>query len=695
MIRITSEGQHIILKPTTFLGGDKFQSYRTATAGARFDPARKAQVTVLTKLPAILKRLSAAGFQLDISPDVRASVGALTAQVSLDVKDTRARADAKDVELAARGRALYPFQKTGMAWLSSRHGALLADQQGLGKTIQTLMALPDLAPVLVVCPAVAKGVWKREASAWRPEYKVTVLSGRGSLRWPLAGELVIVNYDILQVRDETDETEFFAACPKGLVLVGDEVHATKNAKAARTVAWRRLAVATQKAQGRVWGLTGTPLLNRGQELWAVLQSLGLVSEAFRNWDHFVSLMGGYKGRYGYVWTRTPPDPGAVGAAIKPVMLRRLRTEVLPDLPTKTYNTVTVDLSKKTTKICDEAWGLVQHARADRSGPDEGLSIGQVSEARAALALAKIDTLLSLVEEFEEAEEPIVVFSAHRAPIDELATREGWKAITGDTPNAERSEIEAAFQRGELKGVAGTVRAAGVAITLTRAHQVIFVDRDWTPALNEQAEDRVCRIGQDRGVIVTDLVADHALDYRLYEVLARKKALIQTTVEMGRQLEPTIHVDRQTTIEELIEKSSLGAPEARAAVRDLVGTVGLEKATDTVTEVLRRADEIDAARWTAEHGSESARVRYQPRSATETWAANALRQLAGDDKDRAFEENGVGFNKLDGDIGHKLAAELDRGLTVKQWALAARICTKYQGQVGKRPVQNETEDFAEG
>src|ERR1700690_2319647 len=695
MIRITSEGTMIVVRPAVYLGGDKFQSYRTATAGARFDSVRKAQVTVITKLPVIVERLRDAGFALDIAPDVRASLGALTAQTSLDIGATVARADAKDTELASRGRALYPFQKTGMAWLTSRHGALLADEMGLGKTVQTLMALPELAPVLVVCPAVAKGVWKREAAAWRPEYKVTVLSGRGSFRWPAKGEILVTNYDILGVRTDTDEQEVFDACPKGLVLVGDEIHACKNAKALRTKAWRSLAVATQKAGGRVWGLSGTPLLNRGPELWAVLQSLGLVSECFGNWDKFTSLMGGSKGKYGYVWPRTPPDPTAVGAKLKTVMLRRLRTEVLPDLPTKTYNTVTVDLSKKTTKICDEAWGLVKHSDKDFAGPEEGMTIGQVSEARAALALAKIDTLLSMVEEFEEAEEPIVVFSAHRAPIDELAKRDCWKVITGDTPNAERSAIKARFQRGELKGVAGTVRAAGVAITLTRAHQVIFVDRDWTPALNEQAEDRVCRIGQDRGVIVTDLVADHALDYRLYEVLARKKALIQTTVEMGRQLEPTIHVDRQTTIEELIEKSSLGAPEARAAVRDLVGTVGLEKATDTVTEVLRRADEIDAARWTAEHGSESARVRYQPRSATETWAANALRQLAGDDKDRAFEENGVGFNKLDGDIGHKLAAELDRGLTVKQWALAARICTKYQGQVGKRPVQNETEDFAEG
>jgi SNF2 family DNA or RNA helicase len=674
-VRITSDASgNVCIKPTTFLGGPAFQTYRTAVTGSRFDPVRKLQVTVLTKLPQILERLTKAGFQLDIAPDVRASLGAVMAQTAGDVAATVERAKIKDAELAARGRALYPFQKTGMAWLTSRHGALLSDEMGLGKTVQTLMALPDNAPVLVVCPAVAKGVWKREAGMWRPEYKVTLLSGRGSFRWPAKGEILVTNYDILGVRTDTDEQEVFDSCPKGLVLVGDEIHACKNAKALRTKAWRSLAVATQKAGGRVWGLSGTPLLNRGPELWAVLQSLGLSSEAFGNWDKFVSLMGGYKGRFGYVWPRTPPDPYAVGEAIKPVMLRRLRTEVLPDLPTKTYNTVSVDLNKKTAKVCDTALALIRHAGLDRSGPDEGLTVGEVSEARAALALAKIPTLLEIVEEFEENEEPLVVFSAHRAPIDELASRPGWQTITGDVSPAERSRIEERFQRGELKGVAGTVTAAGVAITLTRAHQVIFVDRDWTPALNEQAEDRVCRIGQDRGVIVTDLVADHALDHRLYEVLGRKKALIETTVEQGRQLSP-IHVDRQTTIEQILERSSLGTREV-VAMRKTV-------TQEVVDEVLARADELDA------QANGGKLQRFQPRNALEEWARDALCQLSLADSDHAREQNGVGFNKMDNAIGHKLARELvstraDGGLTDKQWTLAIKLCTKYQGQVGPKP-----------
>jgi len=674
MVRITSDGPNVLIKPMTFLGATAFQTYRTAVTGSRFDPVRKLQVTVLTKLPQILERLTAAGFKLEIAPDVRASLGEVMAQTASDVQATHARASVKDAELAVRGRALYPFQKTGMAWLTSRHGALLSDEMGLGKTVQTLMALPDNAPVLVVCPAVAKGVWRREAAAWRPEFRVTVLSGRNSFHWPVDGEIVVTNYDILS--GETDLPPM-----KGTVLIGDEIHAAKNPKAARTKAWRSLALAAQRAQGRVWGLSGTPLLNRGQELWAVLQSLGLSSEAFGNWDRFVTLMGGYKGKFGYVWPRIPPDPVAVGNAIKPVMLRRLRTEVLPDLPTKTYNTVQVDLNKKTTKICDAAMALVKHANKDRSGPEEGLTIGEVSEARAALALAKIPTLLELVEEFEENEEPLVVFSAHRAPIDELSGREGWAVITGDVSPTDRSRIEEKFQRGELKGVAGTVTAAGVAITLTRAHQVIFVDRDWTPALNQQAEDRVCRIGQDRGVIVTDRLADHALDHRLYEVLGRKKALIETTVEQGRQLSP-IHVDRQTTIEQILERSSLGTPEAKKVVRDLVQEVGLEKATETVNEALRRADELDGRPQ-----------RYQPRNPLEEWARDALCQLSLADSDHAREQNGIGFNKMDNAIGHKLARELaytraDGGLTDKQWTLAIKLCTKYQGQVGPKPSLDE-------
>jgi SWI/SNF-related matrix-associated actin-dependent regulator of chromatin subfamily A-like protein 1 len=649
MIRIftdPSNSAQIVLTPAKFLGGDLFKTYLAASVGAKYDPSRKCQVTVVTKLAGIIERLHAAGFEVDVSPEVRATLTALTAQTSLDITATDARVTSKDAELAARGRALYPFQKHGMAWLSAKYNALLADEMGLGKTVQALMALPEKAPVLVVCPKVGKGVWQREAPLWRPEYRVTVLSGRRSFRWPNHGEMVVINYDVLPKNLDCVPAD-------GTVLVGDEIHATKNPQAQRTKAWRSLTVAVQKVRGRVWGLTGTPLLNRGPELWAVTVSLGLASESFGKWDRFVTLMGAYKDKYGYVWPPVPADPQGVGECLKSVMLRRLRTEVLPELPTKTYNEVTVDITKAAKKLCDTAWEMVTHTAKDRSGPDEGLSIGEVAEARVALAMAKIPTLLEIVEEHEEQNEPLVVFSAHRAPIDELAKREGWAVITGDTPTEERSRIEDAFQRGDLKGVGGTVRAAGVAITLTRAHRIVFVDRDWTPALNEQAEDRVCRISQDRGVIVTDLVGDHALDRRVIEVLTRKRNLIQATVEQGRQMVGAIKIK---DVDALITQSSL----EKTVSPQVVDKVLAKSANDN--------------------------GRFLPRNAREEWAARAVVQLAGDDPDRAFTQNGIGFNRLDGDIGHKMASEVQRGigLTERQWAFMTRFLAKYQGQVGAMP-----------
>jgi hypothetical protein len=144
---------------------------------------------------------------------------------------------------------------------------------------------------------------------------------------------------------------------------------------------------------------------------------------------------------------------------------------------------------------------------------------------------------SCYKRLEDANEPIVVFSVHRAPIDHLGTRDGWATITGDTPAAARTEIEARFQRGELRGVAATIQAGGVAITLTRAHRAVFVDQDWTPALNAQAEDRICRIGQDRGVIITRIIADHALDRRIAQVLATKIEIIEGSVDAAATNEP--------------------------------------------------------------------------------------------------------------------------------------------------------------
>lgn len=414
---------------------------------------------------------------------------------------------------------LRPFQRVGAAFLASRHAALLTDDPGLGKTPQALAALPLEAPVLVIAPAAATGVWLREQAAWRPDYRALVLQGRRSFRWPAPGQMVVTNYELL--------SDAPGAAPAGCVVIADEAHALKDAEARRTKRFRRVSAEALGARGRCYLLTATPLLNRPEELWAVLEAANLGSEAFGGWAGFVTAFRGRERRSGkYTWGT--PDSAAVANALRRVSLGRARMEVLPELPVKTWSTVMVDIDDPTRALLDgiDMDEVLRVANA-------GTGFAQLSAARAALATAKIPALLEVVQDFEDRNEPLVVFSAHLRPLLRVGRRTGWATITGETSAERRAQIAEAFQAGRLRGVACAIRAGGVAITLTRAANVVFVDRSWTPAENTQAEDRCCRIGQSRGVNVLLLVADHPVDERVTEIQEAKQALIEASVDASR------------------------------------------------------------------------------------------------------------------------------------------------------------------
>lgn len=163
---------------------------------------------------------------------------------------------------------------------------------------------------------------------------------------------------------------------------------------------------------------------------------------------------------------------------------------------------------------------------------------------------------------------MVVCSAHRAPIEALEGRDGWATIMGDTSPEERAEIVARFQAGELRGVGLTIRAGGVGLTLTKASHMIFVDLDWTPALNAQCEDRICRIGQQaQGLTYKILVSDHPLDLHVARLIVNKMGLIDAAVERvleaPREDEP---VQRRSRLPVIIEESDDEYEERVAVIR---------------------------------------------------------------------------------------------------------------------------------
>lgn len=187
------------ISPIDYLGGD-FRAYVSACSGSRFDGGKRCQVAQIGDLARIAAALEKAGFQVVADPTLIAAVQQQVQVVAQDVSQADARADAVDVKLKERGLSLFGFQRSGVRWLASRKGALLGDDMGCGKTVQALVAAPEGKPILVVCPAVAKGVWAREAKKWRPRSarddalgaRLVPLAaggraGRGQLRHPAEG----------------------------------------------------------------------------------------------------------------------------------------------------------------------------------------------------------------------------------------------------------------------------------------------------------------------------------------------------------------------------------------------------------------------------------------------------------------------------------------------------------------------------
>jgi hypothetical protein len=693
IILASPHGDGAKLEPQSYLG-PLFGTYREAVAGAgaRYVAALKANVLAVDRLGLVRDALSAAGFDLAVHPDLGASLKRAAEQAHA-IADAGSRRLAEAIErLKALGLSLFGYQCDGVRWLAARRAALLADSMGLGKTIQVLMALPDRARAIVVAPAAVAANWIRECRRWRPDLSPSYVTGRAQWRWPREGEVLVTTYGSLPAEDQE-----VTLPPPGIHLVADEAHALKGTRGKRQAdgtykggvqrvrRWFGLRDAVASAEGVVWLLTGTPLVNRPPELWRVLAAAGLAEEAFGSYPRFCDLVGGHRGRHGMVYDGSMS--AEVPLALQKVSLRRDREAVLPDLPRKRRQVDTVTIAdEQAIRLCDalqgtlEKHGYTVDALADMAGLAREVRevvFEMLSRVRAALAAAKIPALLEITETYEEEEIPVVVFSAHLAPLKALAARAGWALIDGSVPAEARATIVADFQAGHLRGVACSYAAGGVGITLTRAHHVVCVDLPWTPALLQQAEDRCCRIGQEAdSVHVRILAADHAVDHRVAEIQVEKTHIIEQAVEASAVETPTV------------DDTLASQAQTLATIADETSEVAARVAVEQREREERRAQEAagrDArARGDFAIDEQNALGRFRaPRTPEEVHAAKAMVLLAALDPDHAASRNEMGFSAFDGEIGHSLAESLVQygRLSDKQWALAIKLAKKYRRQVG--------------
>ena len=564
------------IAPADYLGKALFRVYLDAmrsVPGTSYDSRRRCQqLPNIGQLPGVMAALEKAGFRALLSPDLAAAPAKIADAIAEEREEAVATMQAAIDRIAATGLSPYPYQRDGIPWLALQDAALLGDEPGLGKTMQSLLAAPPCAPIIAVCPATIKGVWAAEARKWRPDLTPVILGGVGSFRWPEPGELVIINDDVLprdpDEYDEEKDDEPIPALPlppNDLVLIYDEAHRGKGGK--KTLRGRRFLTLSRTVRdngGKVWLLTGTPLVNRPPELKAVLDLAGLFGKAFGSWPQFVHAFKGYRGEHGLHWGKPTP---AAAEGLRRVSLIRLREDVLPDLPKKTWQHISIDIEADIRSEFDEIAAEIDAAgfridKLTRAMLKEPVLFRTMSRIRECIARASIPAMMDLASQAEAEEERLVVFSAHRAPIDLLGKRKGWETITGDTPAEDRTAIVERFQAGKLKGIAGTIRAMGTGITLTASAHAVFVDLDWTPAGNSQAEDRLCRIGQHSAVFVTILVADHPLVERIVELLRDKKVIIDGSVTEAAK-------GKQTQASDLIAELEAREQEARAMADRMV------------------------------------------------------------------------------------------------------------------------------
>lgn len=519
-------------------------------AGFRWEPTRKlwatASATVAAELLATLRASD------DVADDVADAIGKAVADEGAQAAEAVVASRAMDCNIdipAPEGLSYLPYQKAGIAFLRERlanegSGALLADEMGLGKTIQIIgyanMLLSEESHhrlrVLVIAPKIALLNWKAELEKWliRP-HSIAIWTTKAQ---PDA-DIVLVNYDIVaklhgRIADK--------ARPWGL-LACDESHALKDSKAQRTKAvLGGKDMMPIPARRRVF-VTGTPILNRPIELFPVLRSCGV--EFARNYHSFARrYCNGQDTRFGFDASGASNLSELQEKLRASIMVRRLKADVLTDLPDKRRQVITIDPGESVAlrkALRDEAGGLKQTEKAeaeamkavaraqkgaDKAAYDEAIkrlssirvqNLAAIAELRQKTALAKVPLVVeSVTATLDSAPDAVLVFAHHREVIDRLA--EGFRAaghepaiITGETSAEDRKQAQDDIQNGRKRVFIGSIHACGVAITLTAASTVVFAELDWTPGRMVQAEDRAHRIGQKNAVLAQYLVVDGSID----------------------------------------------------------------------------------------------------------------------------------------------------------------------------------------
>ncbi|XP_061926024.1 SWI/SNF-related matrix-associated actin-dependent regulator of chromatin subfamily A-like protein 1 [Entelurus aequoreus] len=421
--------------------------------------------------------------------------------------------------------SLMPFQKEGVNFAVFKQGRLLlADDMGLGKTVQAICIASYYRkewPVLVVAPSSVRFTWAEAFQRWLPSLSPdsinVVVKAKDNLR---AGLVNIISYDLLSRMDKQLPGSHFD------ILIMDESHFLKNMKTARCKA----ALPLLKKAKRVILLSGTPAMSRPSELYT--QILAVKPSLFPRFHEFgLRYCDAKQSVWGWDYSGSSHLSELKLLLSESLMLRRLKSEVLSQLPSKQRKvvTVTIDGVSNRTKAALSAAAL-QLAKGHNNKKDENEALlifyNHTAEAKLQAITEYITDML------ECGREKFLVFAHHKLVLDHITNELVKKdvcfiRIDGTTPSSERQLLCDKFQYSNKTCVAVlSITAANMGLTLHAADLVIFAELFWNPGVLVQAEDRVHRIGQTNNVNIHYLVAKGTADDHLWPMIQTKMKVLE-------------------------------------------------------------------------------------------------------------------------------------------------------------------------
>lgn len=424
---------------------------------------------------------------------------------------------------------LFEYQKVGADFLCDHPAAFLADEQGLGKTLQVIAACDKLGltKVVVVCPAIAKINWRREFEKWG-KIERTVL---------------VFSYDKITQSKET-RNEIAKLGPD--VIVIDEAHYLKNRTAKRT---KYLYGQFCRGDGlvrfadRVWLLSGTPIPNNVSDFWTHLKAIWQYPLNFTDFTTYFCKT--WNGQFGLqVLGNKAERMGEFKTVLKSIMLRRKSEVVLKDLPPIWWQDTPIEVDNwndakhiDDPKEAQAVEMILTHSLTNQDLSSEIESIApHIASLRRLTGVAKAGPIATQIagELQDDAYTKIVIFAYHTDAIQTLYDKlKDYHpvVVAGGMSQAERQASIDTFQNdAKVRVFIGQITACSTAITLTAANQVAFVEMDWVPATNAQAAKRCHRIGQTKPVIVRTFGLVNSVDEIVSRTLAKKARMISEALD---------------------------------------------------------------------------------------------------------------------------------------------------------------------